>query len=130
MGPSTFSTLVKQWGIELVDSGEDSMVLEMPVTEAVINTAGSLQGGLIATLVDIAAGRLAIAVRTDGLAVTTATLTLNYVAPITIGPARAHARVLRSGRRQSVVEVKVHDTGRAELCAAALVTFAVVPRRN
>jgi acyl-coenzyme A thioesterase PaaI-like protein len=42
-------------------NADGDLVVELPVAPHVVNTNGGLQGGLLATLVDIAAGRLAIA---------------------------------------------------------------------
>jgi uncharacterized protein (TIGR00369 family) len=125
MMASKFGLLLEQLRVETVDADGYELAIQMPVTEEVVNRAGSLQGGLTATLADIVAGRLAVATRPDGRSVNTTSMNLNYLAPLKVGPARASARILRAGGRSTVVEVHVHDLGTDELAAVAIVSFTV-----
>ena len=50
--PKSLRELFDQIGLEEVPSTDGTVVMEMPVDERVTNTAGGLQGGLIATLVN------------------------------------------------------------------------------
>jgi uncharacterized protein (TIGR00369 family) len=112
----------------LVD-GIDAAV-EIEVREAVMNPRGGLQGGLVATLVDIAAGKAALAGLPHDLTVATATLTLNYLSAVTVGPARAQATVLRRGRSLIVVGVEITDVGSERLAAVGTVSFSVLELRD
>lgn len=112
-----------------VEVSSDRLVLECDNRPDLANRRGALQGGLVATLIDIAAGRLA-----DGLVhadqdVTTADMTVHFLAPIVEGPARAEATVVRTGKRIIVTAVDVTDAGRQRLAARATVSFAVLDRR-
>src|SRR5690349_21099797 len=51
--PRSLRELFDQLGLEVVESTDDTVVLEMPVDERTTNTAGGLQGGLIATMADV-----------------------------------------------------------------------------
>jgi uncharacterized protein (TIGR00369 family) len=83
--------------------------------------AGSLEGGVVATLVDVAGA--SCATRALQELVATQSISLSYLAPGRIGPIRATAAALRVGSDQVVVEVKVHDLGRDErLMSAAILT--------
>ena len=53
--PKSLRELFDQIGLEEVPSTDDSVVMEMPVDERVTNTAGGLQGGLIATMAVVTA---------------------------------------------------------------------------
>jgi uncharacterized protein (TIGR00369 family) len=112
------------------DSGPDQheFTMELPVSPQVVNTSGALQGGLIATLADVAGGQLGQHHLPTGAGMTTADLFVRYLRPITQGSARAVARVLRAGRRSIVTQVDVFRSSDNELAATATVNFAVIKR--
>lgn len=109
------------------DRADVSAVVEIDVSDENTNGAGGLQGGMVATLVDCAAGQ-AIRQHVDGgVNFTTRDLTVHYLAPLSRGPARALARVRRAGKRSIVIQVDVVDRGAEDrLCAIATLTFAVL----
>ena len=111
-----------------VESTPERLVLEMDNRADLCNVRGALQGGLVATLIDIAAGMLAGSASGAGYDVTTADLNIHYLAPI-MGPARAEATIVRAGKRLIVTAVDVYDTGRSRLAARATLTFAVLEPR-
>ena len=104
----------------------DTVILDMAVTPALCNSRGALQGGLLTTLVDIAAGRLAMAGVEAGHSTATIDLNSHFLAPIVTGPARATATIVRTGKRTVVVRVDVEDVGRDRLAATATVQFVVL----
>ncbi|WP_343603132.1 hotdog fold thioesterase [Mycobacterium sp.] len=101
---------------------------ELPVSPAVVNNSGAIQGGLIATLADVAGVWLAARHLPAGARLTTADLFIRYLAPVTEGSARAVARLLRAGRRAIIVQVDIVRSGDGELAATATVNFAVLAR--
>jgi uncharacterized protein (TIGR00369 family) len=103
-------------------------VMEMPVDERVTNTAGGLQGGLIATMADVTAGQLAARSTPFGNTIATTDLFIRYLRPIKVrnGPARAVARILRTGKRSVVIQVDIYRGDDGELGATATVNFAAV----
>lgn len=118
--------LFAQLGFSDVEESADRLVIDLPVRPDLSNRRGALQGGLVATLIDVAAGRLADTRVGPGRDVTTADLTIHYLSPVLEGPARATATVVRAGRRLSVIAVDVTDVGRDRLAARATVSFAVL----
>jgi uncharacterized protein (TIGR00369 family) len=110
---------------DVVDEA-DSVVVDLHNREDLVNVRGALQGGLVATLIDIAGGRLAQRAAGDDRAVSTADMTIHYLAPIVAGPARAVATVVRAGRRLIIVAVDVIDVGADRQAARATVTFATL----
>ncbi len=103
----------------------DEHVVELEITDDIRGPVGAVHGGLIASLVD-RAGAYA-AVRASGRSVVTSTVSLSYLAAATRGPLRAAAVPLRVGRRQGVIEVRVHDRGHDDLLVAtALLTLSFV----
>lgn len=111
-----------------VESTPERLVLEMDNRPDLANVRGALQGGLVATLIDIAAGVLAGSATGAGHDVTTADLNIHFLAPI-MGTARAEATIVRAGKRLIVTAVDVTDTSRDRLAARATLTFAVLTPR-
>ncbi len=128
--PRSLRELFDQLELREVPSGDDSVIMEMPVTEQVVNTAGGLQGGLIATMADVTAGQLAARSTAFGHAIATTDLFIRYLRPIKTGPARAVAKILRTGRRSVVVQVDIFRGHDGEMGATATVNFAAVEPRQ
>lgn len=125
--PRSLRELFDQLGLREVESDEEgTFVMEMPVDERTRNTAGGLQGGLIATMADVAAGQLASRATPFGFGIATTDLFVRYLRPIKVGPARAVAKILRTGRRSVVVQVDIHRGEDNELAATATINFAAV----
>ena len=124
--PQSIRELFAQLGLEEVASAEGTLTMEMPVDERVTNTAGGLQGGLIATMADVAAGQLAARSTAFGNGIATTDLFIRYLRPIKVGPARAVAAILRTGRRSVVVQVDIYRGNDDELAATATVNFAAI----
>lgn len=121
--------LLHRLGMRDVEETSERLVIEMDNRPDLTNIRGAIQGGLVATLIDIAAGRLAGEVAGVGHNVTTADMNVHFLAPIIEGPARAVATVVRAGRRLIVTSVDVFDVGRDRLAARATLTFAVLESR-
>src|SRR5665213_746537 len=88
--------LFQQLGTRDLPSSPDHLVIEMDIRPEFANVRGALQGGLIAVLVDICAGRLAYQ-QCDvehGYSTATSDLTVHYLSPVSVGPARIEARVV------------------------------------
>ncbi len=123
--PSSLAELFARIGLRSgTRNGE--LAMTMPVSPAVVNTAGALQGGLIATLVDVAGGQFGLDHLLPGTTMTTADLFVRYLRPIKHGLALAVPRMLRSGRRAMVMQVDIYGDGDDELAATATVNFAVI----
>lgn len=118
--------LLQQLSLRDIEVEGSDLAVELAVDDRVTNPRGALQGGLMATLVDIVAGRAVLrGGPRDGVATTD--LTIHYLRGLTVGPARAVATVVRRGNRSAVVTVDVLDGGTDTLCAVATVAFSVTP---
>ena len=113
-------------GIITVATGENEIVADLPVVPRLTNFRGALQGGVIATMADIIAGRLAMEGLVEGRSSATNDMTIRYLAPIVEGPARATARVLRRTRRMIVIDVEVRDVALDRLAAVASLSFTLL----
>jgi uncharacterized protein (TIGR00369 family) len=116
--------LLRLLGIRIVERTDEVVIVEMPVSEELLNLQRTVHGGALATLVDnaggMAAGMLA------GARASTVDLHIRYLAPATGSVVRAEARVLRAGRRLVVTEVRVTDDTGA-FVATATVSLAPFP---
>ena len=121
--------LLGQMGFRDVVESDEQLIVEMDNRPDLTNTRGALQGGLVATLIDIAAGRLAEHHVGADQSVTTADMNVHFLAPVVVGPARAEATIVRAGKRLVVTAVDVTDAGRDRLAARATLSFAVLDPR-
>jgi uncharacterized protein (TIGR00369 family) len=121
--------LLGQLGMRDLVETDERLIIEMDNRPDLTNVRGALQGGLVATLIDIAAGRLAGRHVSANQDVTTADMNVHYVAPVVVGPARAEATIVRAGKRLIVTAVDVTDVGRDRLAARSTLSFAVLDRR-
>jgi uncharacterized protein (TIGR00369 family) len=124
--PQSIRELFAQLGLLEVPSADGTLTKEMPVDKRVGNTAGGLQGGVIATKAAVAAGQLAARSTAFGNGIATTDLFIRYLRPIKIGPARAVAAILRTGRRSVVVQVDIYRGDDDQLAATATVNFAAI----
>lgn len=110
-------------GLRWTNIQADGVSVELDIRDDLRGPAGTLQGGVIATLVDVAAATTA-AQGSAGL-VATSEMTLHFLAPGRIGPVRAVGELLRSRSGGAVVEVRVYDSGSEDrLMAVALAAFS------
>jgi uncharacterized protein (TIGR00369 family) len=121
--------LLNRLGMRDVEETAERLVIEMDNRPDLINIRGAIQGGLVATLIDIAAGRLAGENVRPDQSVTTADMTVHFLAPIIEGPARAVATIVRAGKRLIVTSVEVTDVGSDRLAAIGTLSFAVLDPR-
>lgn len=112
-----------------VSETPDELVVDLHNRPDLTDARGALHGGLIATLIDVAGGRLAHNIADLGSGVSTADMKVHYLEPIVIGPARAVATVVRRGSGMIIVTVDVFDLGVDRLAATSTLSFAVMQPR-
>ncbi|CAN7339510.1 PaaI family thioesterase [Mycolicibacterium frederiksbergense] len=130
MTASNIFELFELIGYRDAPGADDEAIVELPVAAHVVNTNGGLQGGLLATLVDTAAGKLAMRQAPPGHSVVTSDLSLQYLRPIASGAARAVARIVHSGKRSMVVQVEISSVPDDDLAVIATVSFAKILARG
>jgi uncharacterized protein (TIGR00369 family) len=113
-----FEHLALRW----TEMGAERVSVEIDIRDGLRGPAGTLQGGVIATLVDVAATTAAQG--SAGL-VATSEMTVHFLAPGRIGPIRAVGELLRSRSGGAAVEVRVYDSGNQDrLMVVALAAFS------
>ena len=126
--PQSIYELFQTIGFRDYRNADGDLVVELPVAPHVMNTNGGLQGGLLATLVDVAAGKLAMETISSDISVVTSDLSVRYLRPVKTGGARAIARIVYSGKRSLIMQVDIVSLPDEELAAIATVNFATVRR--
>lgn len=116
--------LLQQLALRDVDDEAD-LAIELDLDARVTNPRGGLQGGLLATMADIVAGRLVLAGSPPGSQVVTADLSIHFLRGLTRGPARARATVIHRGRSRAVVNVDVVDMATDDVAAVCCLAFSV-----
>ncbi|MBJ7451000.1 MAG: PaaI family thioesterase [Blastococcus sp.] len=107
--------------VEAADDGSARIAFE--VTDEHLNPAGTLHGGVLATLVDTAMGT-AVRSATDDDVPATSQLTVTYLRPGKPGPLTVTARVRTKGEHLTVCEAEVEQDGKA--IGHAVATFALL----
>jgi uncharacterized protein (TIGR00369 family) len=111
---------------EVPAAGAD-LAMEMKVTSRVVNGAGFLLGGMVASLADMVAGSLLMRSAPPGTRYVTSDLHIAFLSPARRGPVRAAARLLRQGGRSAVVRVELYDRGDEDRrVASATLSFVAV----
>jgi uncharacterized protein (TIGR00369 family) len=108
--------------IEAADDGEARLGFE--ALDEHLNPAGTLHGGVLATLVDTAMGQAVRSATGDDDVPATSQLTVTYLRPGKPGPLSVTARVRTKGEHLTVCEADVTQDDRELVHAVA--TFALL----
>jgi uncharacterized protein (TIGR00369 family) len=111
-------------GARAEETGDGAARLAFEAREEHLNPAGTLHGGVLATLVDTAMGRAVRTTTGDDDVPATSQLTVTYLRPGRPGPLTVTATVRTRGEHLTVVEAEVEQEGKA--VAHALATFALL----
>ena len=109
-------------GMELGELRRGAATLHVEAREELKRNRGIFHGGVVASLADTAAAFAVLTLKEPGQGSTTIDLTVHYLRPLSEGRATARARVVRAGRRVTVISVDVFDENQA-LAATALTSF-------
>ena len=112
-------------GIERREGEDGTAVAELHVEDRHLNGYGTVHGGAIATLVDVAMG-YAVASSDDAKAPATIEMKVTYLEPAGGERLVAKATVRRRGKRITIVEADVVDGDSNEAVSHAIATFTTV----
>jgi uncharacterized protein (TIGR00369 family) len=107
-------------------TGEGTARVRFEARPEHLNPAGTLHGGVLATLVDTAMGTAVRSTTDDGEVPATSQLTVTYLRPGGPGPLEVTAQVRTRGEHLTVCDADVEQDGRGLVHAVA--TFALLHR--
>lgn len=110
-GALPLNTIARTLGYDVTEAEHGRVVIALVPTDAHLNPAGTVHGGLTATLLDSCMGLAVQSTLDQGVAQTTLEFKISLLRPITpeTGPIRAEGRVLNCGRRIGTAEGRVTD---------------------
>ena len=113
-------------GVEVEEAQDGRARLAIEASAAHLNEAGTVHGGVLASLVDMAMGE-AVRSRTDeGEVPATSQLTVTYLRPGKPGRITVAAQVSKQGEDLTICEADVEQDGKT--LVHALATFALLRR--
>ena len=122
-GPGGFAQRI---GAEVEDADDGGARIAFEVREEHLNPAGTLHGGVVATLVDTAMGQAIRTTTGEGEVPATSQLTVTYLRPGKPGALAVTARLRTRGEHLTVCEADVEQDGKE--VAHAVATFALLQR--
>ena len=120
------TSFVDTLGVHSRTAEDGTAHLQLDVTEQHLNEAGTLHGGVLATLVDTAMGQAVRSSTGEGDVPATSQLTVTYLRPGKPGTVQVTGRVSKQGDHLTVCEAEAEQDGRA--IAHAVATFALLRR--
>jgi uncharacterized protein (TIGR00369 family) len=122
----TSSGFAERLGARSEQTGEGSATVRFTATDEHLNPAGTVHGGVLATLVDTAMGQAVRSATGEHDVPATSQLTVTYLRPGKPGELEVTASVRTRGEHLTVCEADVEQDGRA--LAHAVATFALLHR--
>lgn len=104
---STVPPVAELLGARLEEYGQGRATMTMEASTAHHNAMGTLHGGLLGALADMAMGAALATTLEEGEGFTTLTLNANYLRAVVEGSVTATAEVIRRGRRTALVRCRV-----------------------
>jgi len=110
-GTLPLNTLARTLGYDITEAAHGRVVVALTPDERHLNPAGTMHGGVAATLLDSCMGLAIWSTLDAGLGQTTLEFKISLLRPITAetGPIRAEGTVLNRGRRVGTAEGRITD---------------------
>ena len=127
-GTLPLNTIAQTLGYNVVEAENGRVVVKLVPTGAHLNPAGTVHGGLTATLLDSCMGLAIQSTLDKGISQTTLEFKISLLRPITpdTGPITAEGKVLNCGRRIGTADGRVTDA-RGRLLAHGTTTCLIFP---
>ena len=124
------NTLIETLSIDLVDFGDDFLVLKMPVTSKVHQPDGVLHGGATVALAETTGSFAAeLFLDTNTFFVRGIEISANHVKSVKTGYVYATARFIHKGRTTQLFEIKVTNDDDNLISLCKLTTISL-PRKK
>ena len=113
--------------VQIVEHQDGRAVLATTFTDIHLNAAGTVHGGMLASLLDIAITGAAKSAVNQGIGTfgVTISLTINFIRQVTPGDTRCESTVTGGGARTKFVDARIYDA-RGELVTTATATVRVI----
>jgi uncharacterized protein (TIGR00369 family) len=110
-GTLPLNTIARTLGYDITEAENGRVVVTAEPKDSHLNPAGTVHGGLAATMLDAAMGLAIQATLDRGIGSTTLEFKMSFLRPITpgTGPIRAEGTVISRGRRVGTAEGRVTD---------------------
>jgi len=127
-GALPLNTMAQTLGYDVVGAESGRVVITLVPTGAHLNPAGTMHGGLTATLLDSCMGLAIQSTLDKGISQTTLEFKVSLIRPITpeTGLIKAEGKVLNCGRRIGTADGRVTD-GNGRLLAHGTTTCLIFP---
>ena len=120
------NTLLETLQIELIDYGDDFLILKMPVTSKVHQPDGVLHGGATVALAETAGSFAAeLLLDTKQFFVRGIEISANHVKSVKTGNVFAKATFIHKGRTTQLFEIKVTDDNDTLISLCKLTTISL-----
>jgi uncharacterized protein (TIGR00369 family) len=106
------------WKLIEIDPDEGTIEVAFNATQQFLNSAGTIQGGFLAAMLDDTLGPALVATLGDGEWAPTADLHLQFLKPVSPGELRGHGRVVRKGRDVAFLAGELLDSEGAVVATA------------
>lgn len=116
----------RTFGMSLSFTEDGSAVVDLPYNPNLDHSLGGIHGGVYMTLLDTAAWFTAAAAHDESCWVATSEMSVHLLRPVNEQALRAVGKLIKSGRRQDIVEAHLHDN-EGQLVAHGVGTFVVLP---
>ena len=125
-GSLPLNTIAETLGYDVTEASSGRVVVTLEPNDRHLNPAGTIHGGVAATLLDSCMGLAIQSTLEKGVAQTTVEFKISLVRPITsqTGPIRAEGIVLNCGRRIGTAEGRITD-GKGRLLAHGTTTCLI-----
>ena len=113
-------------GVEVESADDGTARLTLEAADSHLNEAGTVHGGVLASMVDMAMGEAVRSSTGEGEVPATSQLTVTYLRPGKPGLLSVSAAVSKQGENLTICEADVEQDGKP--LVHALATFAVLDR--
>ena len=113
-------------GLELVEAEEGRAVVELRAGDRHLNPGGTVHGGAVSTLIDVAMAEALNPMTGEEERPVTIEIKVNYLEPGKPGTLSCTASVRKGGKRITIVEAEVTQRENGEVVALATGTYTRV----
>ena len=123
--------LMRHWGAELVGASQGKVEFALPKSDKVTQQQGSIHGGAMGAMADIACGYAALTVAPDGMEVTTVEYKVNMMAAPVGDALHVIGEVKRAGRTLVVCQAEMFDLsdGERKFCGLMQATLMYIAKK-